>query len=295
MSSTPTAILGHESGFAPDGRTFYASSTVASLIAVDVTNPRRPRTIFTQFGVNYHGLRLSDDGRTMYVANIGTPGPGGLTGGGLRILDVSQIQDRRPHPKVKVLSTLSWRGVSIPQVAQPFTRHGHHYVLEVDEFVDLFTLKGLTNLPKADVGAARIIDVQDPTRPTVVSNIRLQVHQPSHRTPDQDRDPGAWFPAQGYAAHYCSMPTRVDPGIAACSLILSGLRVFDIRDVRHPREVAYFNKPLVRNTRLTVPFFGAYAMSQPAWDVARDSIWYSDTNTGFYDVRLTNGVQRLLH
>jgi hypothetical protein len=295
MSTTLAAILGHESGWAPDGRTFWASSATATLVAVDVTNPRKPRTIFVQPGVTYHGLRLSDDGRTMYVANIGTPGPGGLTGAGLRILDVSQVQDRKPHPKVKVLSSLSWRGVSIPQVAEPFTRNGRHYVLEVDEFVDLFTLKGLTNLPRADVGAARVIDVEDPTRPTVVSNIRLQVHQPSHRTRSQNADPGAWFPAQGYAAHYCSMPKRVDPKIAACSMILSGLRVFDIRDVRHPREVAYFNKPLVRSTRLTIPFPGAYAMSQPAWDVAHDSIWYSDTNTGFHDVRLTNGVQKLLH
>ena len=35
-------------------------------------------------------------------------------------------------------------------------------------------------------------------------------------------------------------------------------------------------------------------MSQPAWDVARRSVWYSDGNSGFYDVRLTNGMGRLL-
>ena len=35
-------------------------------------------------------------------------------------------------------------------------------------------------------------------------------------------------------------------------------------------------------------------MSQPAWDVARDSVWYTDGNSGFYDVRLTNGLQDLL-
>lgn len=295
MSSTLSGILGHESGFAPDGNTFYASSTVASLVAVDVRNPRRPRTIFTQLGVNYHGLRLSSDGRTMYVANLGTPGPGGLTDAGLRILDVSQIQDRKPHPKAPVLSSLSWRGVSIPQVAQPFTRDGRSYVLEVDEFVDLFTTKGLANPSKADVGAARIIDVDDPHHPRVVSDLRLKVHEPAQRTGDQRHDPGAWFPAQGYAAHYCSMPTRDNPKIAGCSMILSGLRLFDIRDVEHPREVGYFNRPLVKSKRLTLPFPGAYAMSQPAWDVENDSVWYSDTNSGFYNVRLTNGVEKLLH
>ena len=45
------------------------------------TSPTRPRRrpIFQQFGVNYHGLRLSDDGRTMYVANIGNPTNGAFS------------------------------------------------------------------------------------------------------------------------------------------------------------------------------------------------------------------------
>ena len=34
-------------------------------------------------------------------------------------------------------------------------------------------------------------------------------------------------------------------------------------------------------------------MSQPAWDTAHDSVWYSDGNSGFYVVRLTNGLQNL--
>ena len=35
-------------------------------------------------------------------------------------------------------------------------------------------------------------------------------------------------------------------------------------------------------------------MSQPAWDAARRSVWYTDGNAGFFVVRLTNGVGRLL-
>jgi hypothetical protein len=120
------------------------------------------------------------------------------------------------------------------------------------------------------------------------------VHQPQAHAGEQLKDPGAWFPAQGYAAHYCGMPTRRNPKIAGCSMILSGLRLFDIRDVKHPREVAYFNKPVTRPTKLTVLADGAYAMSQPAWDVENNSVWYTDTNSGLYVVRLTNGVQKLL-
>jgi hypothetical protein len=314
LSQSLAGILGHESGFAPDGKTLYVSSTIFTLVAVDLTDPTRPRTIFVQPNVQYHGMRLSDDGRTLYAAHIGQPSAGLITGAGLRILDVGQIQDRVPNPKVTVLSDLTWHGSSIPQVAEPFTRDGHRYVLEVDEFEDLFSLSGLTDLVHSPVGAARIIDVDapphppvggakrrqvhspvgaariidvdDPRHPAVVSDIRLQVHQPADRAGEERQDPGASSPLGGYAGHYCSMPTRVDPNIAACSMIGSGLRVFDIRDVTHPKEVAYFNKPAKT---------GGSAFSQPAWDVANDSIWYTDASTGFWVVRLTNGVQALLH
>jgi hypothetical protein len=297
LSTTPSGILGHESGFSPDGRTYYVSGAAGfTLTAVDLADPRHPKVLAVQPGVVYHGVRLSNDGRTMYVANIGKPGPGGITGAGLRILDVSSIQDRKPHPHFTVLSTITWHGVSIPQVAEPFVSKRRHYVLEVDEFVDLFSLHGLSNLTRSPVGAARIIDVQDPRHPRMVSNIRLTVHQPGQRTGPQSHDPGASFVAQGYAAHYCGIPTRNNPKIAGCSMILSGLRLFDIRDVVHPREVGYFNKPSPKNTKLTIiPAIGAYAMSQPAWDLAHNEVWYTDANSGFYVVRLTNGVQRLLH
>jgi hypothetical protein len=294
LSTTLSSLFGHESGFSPDGRTWYASGTTAGFAAIDVSDPRHPRTLFQQLDVQYHGMRLSDDGRTLYAAYLGTVGPTGITGGGLRVLDVNQIQDRVPHPEVPVLSTMTWHGVSIPQVAEPFTRDGHQYLFEVDEFVDLFSLTAITDIARSPVGAARIIDVDDPRHPEIVSDIRLAVHQPDVHAGEQLQDPGASFPAQGYAAHYCGVPTRDNPDIAGCSMILSGLRLFDIRDVEHPREVAYFNKPVVKPEKLTVFGSGAYAMSQPAWDAANDAVWYTDTNSGFYVVRLTNGVEDLL-
>lgn len=285
LSSTPSALLGHETGLSPDGKTLYASSTIFTLVAVDLTNPRFPKTIFTQPNVQYHGMRLSADGNILYAAHIGEPGPDFISGGGLRIIDVSQIQARVKNPKAPVLSTMTWRGSSIPQVAEPFTRDGHQYLLEVDEFVDLFSFSGMLDLKNSPVGAARIINVDDPRHPRLVSNIRLQVHQPADHAGEQTGDPGANSPLGGYTAHYCSMPTREDPDIAGCSMILSGLRLFDIRDVENPKEIGYFNKPTSA---------GSAAYSQPAWDPENGSVWYTDTSTGFYNVRLTNGLADLL-
>ncbi len=295
LSTSPMGILGHESGFAPDGLTFWSAGVAGTLAAVDLANPRAPRLVKLQTGVVYHGVRLSPDGRTMYVANIGKPSAAGLTGGGLRILDVSQVQDRAPNPQIKVLSDLTWRERSIPQVAEPFTKDGRRYVLEVDEFIDLFSAQALTSLKTSPVGAARIIDVTDPVHPVVISNLRLEAHQPWRRDAEWS-DPGASFPAQGYAGHYCSLPLTDAPKLVGCSMILSGLRLFDISDLRHPKEAAYFNRPLpaTKGAVFLPPAIGSWAMSAPAYDVARGQVWYSDANSGFYVVQLTNGVAGLL-
>ena len=283
LSSTHSALLGHESGFSPDGLTFYASSTGGqTFTAIDVTDPVHPAKLVEQYGVNYHGLRLSADGRTMYVANIGNDLSGGtLPGEGLRILDVSQVQDRLPDPQVTVLSNLTWSEGSIPQVAQPFTRRGHQYVLQVDEFSRI----GLGDPAEARVGAARIIDVNDPRHPRVVSNLRLEVQQPVGRKATYD-DPGASNPLGGYTGHYCSVPYETDPRIVACSMINSGLRLFDISHLKHPREVGYVNLPAAGK--------GSSVMAQPAWDVRRRMVWFTDTGQGFYAVRLTHAAKKLL-
>ena len=298
LSSTPSGVLGHESGFAPDGRTFWTASTAGTLVAIDLTNPSAPLPIMVQPGVSYHGLRFSPDGDTMYAANIGQPDLGALDlmgSTGLDILDVSKVHDRVLGATPTVLSKLTWPQASIPQSADPFTQDGHDYVLEMDEFADLFSLKGISDLANAPVGAGRIINVDDPRHPFVVSEIRLEVHQADVHGGEQYNDPGANFAAQGYAGHYCSVPQVNDPKIAGCSMIASGLRLFDISDVDHPREVAYFNQPQRPGSRPTFPdVAGAYAMSAPAWDKKNGSVWYTDANSGFYDVKLTNGVADLL-
>ena len=75
-------------------------------------------------------------------------------------------------------------------------------------------------------------------------------------------------------------------------MILSGLRVFDIRDPRHPREIAYFNAPVTPRivARGRNPPPSNFAMSSPSFVPERNEIWYSDGFSGFYAVRLTNAA-----
>ena len=274
-STSFVARLGHESGFSQDGKTFYATATaVPGITAIDVTDPSHPHAIW-QGNISSHGMTLSDDGNRAYVADP--------TGGQMAILDTSQIQARKPNPQVREISRLTWNSASIPQNAIPFTEDGHPYVLEFDEYTQA------TLNPSGDanaVGAARIIDISDETHPFVVANLRLAVDNPAEHAA-ANGDPGTTSPAQGYAAHYCNIPSRVDPKLVACSFIASGLRLFDISDLLHPREVGYFVAPTTPNTE--TGYSGSdYAMSQPTFDVARHDIWYTDGGTGFYVVHVAD-------
>jgi hypothetical protein len=274
QSSLPVGLLGHESGFAPDGNTFYATSIgTGHITAVDLSNPKVPRPLAVgQY--RSHGLMVSDDGNRAYVA----------ASEGLIILDTSDIQARKASPQFREISRLNWPTRTIPQVATPVTIQGRPYLVEIDEFSAAENDDSVTgNGPK--VGAARIIDISDEKAPKVVSNIRLAVHQPENR-PQLANDPGASSPLQGYAGHYCNVPRRNEPGIVACSMIASGLRVFDIRDPHAPKEIAYFVAPNTRSNTAGPP--SNYAMSSPAFAPERNEVWYTDGNSGFYNVRLNN-------
>ena len=287
LSSTPSGVLGHESGLTQDGKTFWSAGAAGfTMTAVDLSNPASPKVLLVEPGVVAHGIRFSADGRTMYVADMGSPsGNSVLDDPGLQIYDVSEVQERKASPSITLLSELDWPSISIPQVAEPFRRKGRDYVLEVDEFTDWFGDGYTVDFAGSPVGGGHIVDVTDPRAPSLVSDLRLEVHQPKNRTEAVLSDPGNSLPIGGYSAHYCSVPTRNNPKLAACSMIGSGLRIFDIRDLRHPREIAYFNKPSAD---------GANALSQPTWDRKRGQVWYTDGTGGFFAVKLTNGVAKLL-
>jgi hypothetical protein len=276
-SSTPLGVLGHESGFAPDGNTFYVSSLYGhTLAAVDITNTTLPTILWATTDYQPHGMSISDDGNRLYMAeNAFRDGFSGLT-----ILDVSEVQKRTLNPTVPIVSRLTWPHIGTPQQAAPFTLHGHAYIAETDEFGS-----------DDNVGAARIIDIADEKKPFVVSLMRLAVNQAAAQGSDQKNDPGAGGQFQGYRGHYCDIPTRVDPKIVACSFIMSGLRVFNIEDPAKPQEVAYFNPPVTAVGTEQIKA-GNFAMAAPAFAPERGEVWYSDGNKGFYVVRLTAAAKR---
>ncbi len=277
-SSTPFGGLGHESGFAPDGNTFYTASLYFHTItATDVSDPVLPKPLWVTADYQSHGISLSDDGNRLYMAEAGF---NDSDFSGLTILDTTQVQNRTPNPQVPIVSRTTWPNVGTPQYAEPFTLKGKKYLLEIDEYGS-----------GANVGAGRILDMTDEKKPVVISNLRLAVNQEKAQTGPQTADPGATMQFQGYRGHYCSLPTRIDPTIIPCTFIVSGLRVFDIADPKNPQEIAYFNGKITPSSDPLRQ--GAFAMSGPVYIPERREVWYSDGNLGFYAVRLTANAKRM--
>jgi hypothetical protein len=275
MESITPIATGHESGFSPDGRTFWVAGGAGYIYAFDVSNPRKPKELW-KGGYYSHGLNLSADGKTLYQTDP--------INGNLAVLDVSQIQDRVPHPKVTEISRITWNTVSIPQNTIPFTRGGHHYLIEFDEFA--FRFNPLTIADHA--GAARIINIDNPAKPRIVSNIRLAVNmQANHKKASVDPAPLPAAEILDNAFHYCALPTQVNPTIVACSAINSGLRIFDIRNPFKPKEIGYYIAPPKLGRPLGL-LPGNVAMSQPAFDIKRREVWYTDAGSGFYVVKLNS-------
>jgi len=283
-SAFPLGLLGHEGAFSPDGMTYWAATTAdRGLSAIDLTDPAVPKLLMHSMTIATHGLSVSDDGNRLYLADVQSDR--GLTqnyyteitngGGGMRILDASPIQKRvTGTTDLKEIAYVTWPEVTIPQSTIPVTIKGHRYLIEFDEYDSNTTAYAADE----NVGGVRIIDLANEKAPKVVSRIRLAVWEKTARATDQAQDPGASSGVAGYAAHYCAVPQRNEPGILACSTIGSGMRVFDVRDPLHPREVAYANHPSSG---------GAAAMSAPAFVPARREVWYSDGNSGFWVERLS--------
>ena len=166
LSLPPGADSGTRAGWSPDGRTFYIAGTAGNTLqAIDVSDPSPRSVLFTQYGVNYHGVRVSDDGRRLYVANIGNsdaPAP---------VRQRWAADPRRqpdpgpqPRPQVPVLSALTWPELSIPQAAEPFTRNGHELPARVRRVREL-RRRRRRHQASAPVGAARIINIDDDRHP----------------------------------------------------------------------------------------------------------------------------------
>ena len=79
----------------------------------------------------------------------------------------------------------------------------------------------------------------DETNPKIVSRLALEIHNPANCAkvlPDI-----AGLSIFTYGSHYCSVDNKHHATTLACGYFNAGTRVFDIRNPRRPKEIAYYN------------------------------------------------------
>ena len=305
LSSVSLPHNGHEGEWSPDGMTYWGSST-SEYHAVDVSDPGHPKEILEWAPpcACTHGLSISDDGTRAYFTTLGSA-PAAVAGqlDGLIIADVSDVQYRRPNPQVRVLSQITWPDGNDAQHTIPMTIGGRPFLAFVDETGSggIATNGGWNYACAAGLppfGVARIFDISDEHNPKLVSRLTLQTDDPANcAVAAQEVSGQAIF---GYDSHYCSVDQRHDPTAMACGYFNSGIRVFDIRDPYHPKEIAYFNPPAQVAMQGGLPgseHLGAktadWCSSQVRFIKSPPMLWAQCQDNGFMTLRFTNGAYPL--
>jgi hypothetical protein len=303
-------LQGHEGAFAPDGLTYYGGdrgkpTKYTAIDVADTTHPQLMAVYTLDPGVLAHGLSVSDDGNRAYVSLDTDPGVTANFASlpatnGILILDTSEIQARMPNPQFKAIGKLVWKDGGHAQHTIPVTIAGKPYLIAVDESGS-GGLNGVAGWQEAcnagltPFNMARIVDIGDEANPKVVSKLALEVHDPANCSkvlPDL-----VGLASFTYGSHYCSVDNRHNATTLACGYFNSGIRVFDIRHPRHPKEIAYYN-PAGTTTRSPGSNHGAqWVAGGPDWcnaqvhlDAATASLQTTCQDNGFLALKFERGV-----
>jgi len=309
-------VIGHEGSWAPDGLTYYGGDLRnAQYFAVDTTDATHPTLITTwKPGIaNVHGLSISDDGKRGYFVSLGFTSPAALTDptqpatNGLLIYDLSEIQARMSNPQVHLISQLLWKDGSVAQHTIPVKIDGHPYVIFVDEGGSGGGTSPAQQQAACAAGfppfpMARIIDIKNETKPKIVSRLALEIHNPANCAQIQPDLVG--LSIFTYGSHYCSVDNKHHATTLACGYFNSGIRVFDIRNPRRPKEIAYYNPAgatsvspgsnhVIRNN--FVPGGPDWCSAQTHLHISERhgreaTLWTTCQDNGLLMLKFTNGV-----
>lgn len=297
--------VGHAGEFTPDGMTYYGLSLQfpGHITALDIADPSNPKILLVNRSSDFvfHDVSFNEEGTRMYGAQF----PASGLPNGIMIMDVSDIQYRRPNPQIRIISSLFWPDGANSQVTLPVTYRGRPYLIHTDERGAFGA--GLINKQRACAaglslhGFVRIIDIGVERNPKLVSKLMLEVSDPANCSKVLD-DPDMY----SYSSHYCGVDAVRNPSVLACSWREGGLRVFDISDPYRPSEIAYYKAPARRTQFLPGSIFwqgtlgGDRTGDQTPSSVrfrnyrGETHLWFTTQDNGFQIVQFTNGIVKNL-
>jgi hypothetical protein len=273
---------------------YYMAST-DTITPIDISDPAKPKQLSEPWARGVHGCSTSDDGKRGYFGDIGT--------GRLLIADTSEVQARKQGAQMKDVGELPTPGNAGQQATIPVTYGGRPYLIDWSEYVNLGHQCTPGDGSESNYGYAIIVDIADDAHPKLVSKMQTEVQLPencdkvladSAFITTAGLTAGDVFPLVGsrvflYDTHYCSTDRLHDPTIVACSSFGSGVHVYDIRDPKAPREIAYYNPGSVKSPDGTA-FIANAAVARPVVRSDLGQIWFPDIAKGFHVIQFRDGV-----
>jgi hypothetical protein len=286
--SAPTkpVQLGHfKTGGAGTHRNFYdggdlvhAAAGAAGLNgkiyrAVDIADPANPREV-GRFALPEQGASPSPG------LKFSCHGPAHIEGeraylsygdGGGVILDVSDMS--RP----KLISQIAFRGITASQGI-------HTYLPLPRRKIALINDEAIRENGDENLNLAGIVDLGDDAHPRMLSLFPLPTPPPESEFANFYEKAGRFGPHNHHHPnHQPCLEDRDD--VAYLTYFNAGLRVYDIRDARMPKEIAYFVPPDPQK-RIGVKPSKLVAQTEDVIVDRRGFIYISDKNLGIYILRL---------
>jgi len=241
---------------------------------VDIADPAKPREV-GRFslpeqgnGAASGGLKFSCHGPAHIEGNRAYLSYG--DGGGI-ILDVSDFSEP------KMISQLAFRGITATQGI-------HTYLPLARRKIALINDEAIRENGDENLNMAGIIDISDEKRPRMMSLFPLPEPPPESELKNFYEKAGRFGPHNHHHPnHQACLEDRDD--IAYLTYFNAGLRVYDIRDPRQPKEIAYF-VPADPKTRNGLKPSQLVAQSEDVIVDRRGFIYLSDKNHGIHILRL---------
>jgi hypothetical protein len=282
----------HTITVSPDGRYVYGTvinpfTGAGGIEVMDISDMTKPRFVGkfaatrpdgSSFAFAPHELMFNADGTRIYVGVIGSQGadaehefkvrPGaslsesvGREAGGLFIFDNSDFVANKPDPKLRLIGSLAHAGWHSPAQARI---GGVPYIINAGEL-------------GACPGAwPRFTSIADERHPRNAGEFRLAMNHAENcpePTPMEKASGGAVGRAGIASTHFQDVDDANNTRLGLFSFMYAGLRIVDLRDPKHPTEIAYF-KP------------GDPCMSHVRYDRLTRTVWFACNASGFWTIAL---------
>jgi hypothetical protein len=283
----------HNLTITPDGSHVWGSMPVQYL---DISHPAHPAGYhdldaeLTRLesplhpNQNSHEVWPSADGTRLY---IGSQVVGDET---FRIIDIS-TWPAQPLTADDILSERSAPGHSI----RTMSIGGRPYLVNSDESIVDATARGCLSddlAPFGGVSRPRFTDIADEHHPVEVGQFRLAIGEPQNCAAQARSRVNPSVHYQDVDNSYTNNASKRRTTFMIASSWNSGVRVVDVRNPAHPREVAYFNPGQFEVPGQSVNLDIAWGHSH--WDAATGQLWVATATGGFWVLQLENRARRAL-